>query len=261
MSVATVTATVDTANTPPRVRLDVADTGSPAFATVNVTRLDPDGVTRPVRTADGNPLPMSSGAGLVYDYEVPYGQAVTYSTLETPGNVTTPVTVPITQPWLIHPGVPSRSMQVTFRPGTLQDETLTVRQGVFWPMGRTTPIIVGDGARHRSQSQLVLTTQSSSELAAIRALLADASVLLLNLPPSVGADYQTRYIAVSDVKISRWTDTSINSYRDVTLPFVTVDRPAGGTQSQRTLADLLVYPTLAAVQNAYATFADVLAGP
>ena len=45
------------------------------------------------------------------------------------------------------------------------------------------------------------------------------------------------------------------------LPYVVVDRPAGGTQAERTLLDLLEYPTLADLAAAYDSLYDVLAGP
>src|SRR5438270_938447 len=118
MSVITVAATVDTVNVPARVQLNVTDTGSPAFVSTTITRLNPDGSTSPVRTSDGNPSPLSGGAALLYDYEAPYGQSVTYSSLETPANVSASVTVPASQVWLIHPGTPALSMPVRLGKGS-----------------------------------------------------------------------------------------------------------------------------------------------
>jgi hypothetical protein len=64
------------------------------------------------------------------------------------------------------------------------------------------------------------------------------------------------------VKISRRPGSAGTDYvRDVTVPFTVVARPAGGTQSQRTLADLLVYPTITALNAQYVNLAAVLAGP
>jgi hypothetical protein len=45
------------------------------------------------------------------------------------------------------------------------------------------------------------------------------------------------------------------------VPFTVVARPGGGTQSERTLSDLLVYPSITALNAQYATLADLLAGP
>lgn len=253
----TVTPTVDLVNSPPRVKLSVASTGE---TSTTITRLNPDGTTVPVRTNDGKPLPISAGAALAYDYEMPY-QAVTYSSLESPATVSASVTVGATGSWLVHPTVPARSMQVTFRPGTLQDETLTVKQSVLYPLGRVNPLVTTDGTRKGSQSQLVIVVSDLGQLAAIKALLADAGVLLLNSPPSLGIGYDYAYIAVGDVKISRLTDIVIDGYRDVTLPFVVVDRPAGGSAAQRALVDLTRFASIAAVNAAYSTLAAAQAGP
>ena len=265
MSVVTVTATLEASNVPPRVRLDVVDNGSPYYFATTVTRLNPDGTTSAVRTQDGNPLQLvtsgSNRTGLLYDYEAPFGYAVSYSTMETPGTVSASVTVPETNVWLIHPGIPSLSMPVTLAPGTLQQTVYPVHQGVFYPMGRTNPVVQTDGARKGGQSSLVVITQSLSEAASVRDLVADAGILLLNVPPDPGTGVDAQYIAVADVTISRGTDTGIDGLRIVSMPFVVVDRPAGGSQSQRTLADLFVYPNLAALMTAYPTFADLLAGP
>jgi hypothetical protein len=262
MSVVTVTATVEASNVPPRVRLDVADTGAPAFATVNITRLDPNGETVPVRTTDGNPLPMSAGAGIVYDYEMQYGASVTYSSQETPANVTTPVVVPETRIWLISPGVPAVSTPIVLRPGSLVEETFPVSQGVFWPMGRANAVVVNTGNRHGSQSSLTCLTTSTAEYLNIKELVADAGVLLLNIPAGLDYGFPASYIAVSDIKAQRFSDKLVGEQiRYVTLPFVTVDRPAGGSQSQRTLADLLAFPSLGSLMDKYADFASLLAGP
>jgi hypothetical protein len=128
-------------------------------------------------------------------------------------------------------------------------------------MGRSTPVVMGDGARHAAQSSLTVLTETLSELASLRALLANASVLLLNIPPQLGIGFDTCYITVQDVKIGRLTPEVIDENRSVSIPFYVVAAPAGGTQSQRTFADLLVYPSLAALQAAYTDFAAVLAGP
>jgi hypothetical protein len=261
MSVVTVTATVEASNVPPRVRLDVADTGSPVFTTVTITRLNPDGTTVPVRTPDGNPLVMSAGAGLVYDNEVPLGEAVTYSSLETPANVTTPVTVPASQVWLEHPGIPTLSVPVRLGRGTFTRRTRAARQGVFWPMGRETPVVFGDGSRKSIQTQLVLVALTSTEADALDALLQDGSPLLLNVPASLGYNFSTAYISLGDLEVAVATEMVTEDVLTYTMPITVVDRPAGGSQSQRTYTDLLVFPTYAALQDAYVDYAALLAGP
>jgi hypothetical protein len=298
----TVVPTVEADNVPPRVRLDVSGTSEIA---TTVMRLNPDGTRTPVRTPDGNALPLpgvvtvvdfgdatassdvvtfnsdgtasaaiadngdgtapeavTGGGGLLYDYEAPFGALVSYTTLESPDTVSAEVVVPADQVWLIHPGVPALSMPVSLRPGTLQDAAFAARQGVFYVMGRANPVVVTDGARKGAASQLVVTTQSLDELSSLLALLSDAGALFFNPPADMNVGFGPAYIAVGDVKLSRWTDVQIDANRDVTLPFTVVDRPAGGTQSERTWADVIAEcATWGDVMAKFPTWLDVLAGP
>jgi hypothetical protein len=66
---------------------------------------------------------------------------------------------------------------------------------------------------------------------------------------------------VGDITQAPVTEMVTETYMAHTLPFTVVGRPAGGSQSTRTFADLLVYPNLAALKNAYSDFAALLAGP
>jgi hypothetical protein len=45
------------------------------------------------------------------------------------------------------------------------------------------------------------------------------------------------------------------------LPLTVIDRPSGGSQSERTLLDLFEFPTLDSLMTVYASFNDLLAGP
>jgi hypothetical protein len=160
VSTVTVVATVETTTTPQRVRLDVTDVGTPNLFATTVTRLNPDGRVVPVRTLDGNPLTLTtSGAnriGLLYDYEMPYGSPVTYSTQETPTSTSAEVTVNSSRAWLIHPGVPSLSMPITVADWAAR--TRKVVRGVFQPMGRSTHVVVADGTRKASEYNLTVLT-------------------------------------------------------------------------------------------------------
>jgi hypothetical protein len=77
----------------------------------------------------------------------------------------------------------------------------------------------------------------------------------------MGLGFPPSYIAVGDVKLTRWSDTVIDANRDVTLPFTVVDRPIGGSQAQRTYADLLSFATYRDLNAAYASYTALLAGP
>jgi hypothetical protein len=250
MSTVTVVATVEASNVPPRVRLDVTDTGTPNLFATTVTRLNPDGSTSPVRTPDGNPLTLvTSGTdrvGTVYDYEADYGAPVSYSTAESPTVVSSPVTVDATSVWLVPPGVPSLAMPVELQMGSADEEVWDVRQGVFWPMGREFPVVQTDGIRKAPSSSITVAVDTLEQLAALRAVLRSATVLLLNVPASLGLGIDTNYIAVGPVRNRRISSVGTDTHRAVELPYQVVDRPVGGTQAARTLADLMVYPTLAA---------------
>jgi hypothetical protein len=270
MSTVTVVATVESSTgpqDPPRVRLNVTDTGtSPALFSATVTRLDPDGRVVPVRTSDGNPLVLSTSGsnrtGLVYDYEMPYGAPVTYSTMETPGSSSAAVTVDEPNIWLVHPGVPELSMPVELRAGSLAEEEWGVQQGVFFPMGREFPVVQTDGSRKAAQSSLTVAISSRTDLDRIRALVSDAGTLLLNVPDSLNLGIDTAYIAVGAIRNVRPSDIGSVALRDIVMPFQVVDRPAGGSQSERTYVDVLAqFSTYAAVRNSYANYTALLAGP
>jgi hypothetical protein len=254
----TVTPTVEAGNLPPRIRLNI--TAGTETSTV-VVRNNPDGTTTPVRTDTGVPLPISGGVGLLYDYEAPFGQPVSYSSLESPTTVSNQVTLDIAQPWLIHPGVPALSMPISLRPGSLVEETAPVKQGVFYPMGRTTPVVVTDGSRKSSQGPWSSPPDRWTSWTRSAHCSPDLGPLLLNIPDGMGAGFPPSYIAVGDVKLTRWTDTVIDANRDVTLPFTVVDRPIGGSQSSRTYADLLDFTTYAQLTADYASYTTLLAGP
>jgi hypothetical protein len=89
MPTAAVTRTVEPAagDVPPRMRLDVVDTDTPALYAMTVVRVNPDGTATPVRTSNGEPrLVLSTSGndrvGVLYDYEVPFGHPARYSTME-----------------------------------------------------------------------------------------------------------------------------------------------------------------------------------
>ena len=260
MATIALTATVQPANWPPRVKIDVTDTGTPAINSVTVTRVDPAGNTSVVRTPTGGPLQLvtsgSTRVGTVYDYEVPYGVPVTYSTSERPAVVTPQRTVPETRVWLVHPGVPDRSVPVIV--AGLSERVRTVTRGVHRPMDRKNPIVITDGRRHSAEQTITVRTVSDSGRAAMDALLDDATVLLLNIPATKQWGMDACYIAVGDVTESRLVPWGQQPMRHWLLPFVVVDAPAGGSQSQWTWADVMAtYSTWAQLIAANPTWADL----
>jgi hypothetical protein len=265
VSTVTVVPTVDAASTPPQVQLAVTDTGTPALFSVTVTRLNPDGSVGTVRTPDGNPLTLvTSGAnrvGTVYDYEAPYGAPVSYSTQESPATISAEVTVPASSAWLTHPSVPALSMPIELQADSFAEEVWDVVQGVYWPMGRKAPVVQSDGQRKAVASSLTVSISTLADLASLRALLQDTSVLLLNVPATLGLGIDTAYISVGAVRNKRLTNIGSDPYRVVTLPIQVVDAPVGGTTAARTYSDLLDFSTYAALNAAYPSYAALLAGP
>lgn len=263
MSTVTVVPTVDTSSTPPRVQLAVTDSGTPALFAATVTRLDPDGVRRVVRTTDGNPLVLttsgSNRVGTVYDYEPPYGTPLTYSTLESPGTVSSPVTVAETRIWLTNPGVPALSMPISL--ASIGTRTRKAQQAVFYPMGRKNPVVLTDGARRSAEGVLEVRTDTLDELSDLLGLLGDAGVLLLNVPATLNWGIDTCYIAIGDVDEERLIDYAGEPKRYVSLPYTVVDAPVGGSQADRTFDDLLSFASFSVMQANYPTFAALLAGP
>jgi hypothetical protein len=257
----TVTATVEPstgADDPPRVRLNVA--ASAGETSTTVTRLNPDGSTVAVRTFDGLPQVITSGVAILYDYEMPYGVPLTYSTVENTASTST-VTVAESSIWLVHPGVPGLSMPVELRAGSLDEESYGITQGVFAPMGRANPIVVTAGSRQGAQSSLTVAVESATQLWALKQLVSDAGTLLLNIPTALGLLFDPCYIAVGEVRISRLSSIGSEVQRNAVLPFVVVDRPVGGSQAERTYVDLLDFPTYTALAAAYPTYTALMAGP
>jgi hypothetical protein len=246
----TLTRTYQPATTPPSVRIDIHQTDTPAVSSVTVNRIDPDGVTRPVRTTDGNPVPISATNGSITDYETPYGQTVTY-TLSS-GTVT-PVTALLDSalPWLTHVGIPSRSVTLSLRKGSNDSEDWKIEQGVFSPLNRTRPLIITGGARQAPASSLIVQITTPAAKSALQQLLADGSPLLLNVSPTLGLGIDTAYVAVGNVRQARPSDIGTDPWRDFVLEYQVVDRPAGGARAPVTWAD---------VAAKYATWSSIPAG-
>ena len=263
MAAPTVVATAEPDNVPPRVKIVVTDTGTPAVSSVTVVRRDPDGSTVPVRTLDGNPLILSTvgsnRVGTIYDPEPPLGITVTYSTLENPASSST-AEVDSDLVWLVHPGVPSRSLTIDCRPASFQSTGRSVNRGVFRPLGRKSAVVVTDGRRKSAETQLVFRTETLSQLDAVVNLVDDAQTLMLNVPPSYGWGITKAYIAVGDIDEDRPSDIGSYALRDWTFPYTVVDRPAGGSQAQWNYAGLLTsYASYAEAKAAFSSYAAVQA--
>lgn len=220
-----VTARTDTASVPPSVVITLTETTT-ASSSVTLTRYVNGKVNGTVRTTDGGPVQVA-GTVTVVDTEAPFGVQLSYQA-GVGGTLSEPVLLDVDRPWLVHPSFPSLSVPVAFRPGTLQQEVRTANVGVFQPMGRLRPLTVTDGTRKAPTSSATLVTETQVELDALLGLLADSSVLLLNIPESMGTHFPASYIQIGDLQVSRWTDVGIDDNRDLAVPFWVVDAPVSG---------------------------------
>jgi hypothetical protein len=229
---------------------------------VTPTRTDQNGLVTPLRTSNGAPLTLvtsgSNRVGTVYDYEMPYGLPVTYSTTLQPTNKSASVTVNDTRVWLINPGVPDRSMPITLWRGTNEEEAADVLAGIFKPLGRRDAVVISDGKRKAPSSELIVGTDTEAEAQQLEDLLSDASTVLLNVPPSLGLGMDTQYIFISTLRRRRLSDVGTAPQRVWTLPYQVVTLPVGGSQSQWTWADVLATsPTWQDLLTNYGTWANV----
>lgn len=251
----TLVATPEPLNDPPRVLLTLTWT---AATTATVARQDPDGQTRVVRTAD--PATLSGGIWVGYDYESWFGESTVYTATVGATTITSSaVSLDVDTSWLRHPGIPSLS-----QPVELAGDGSPVRaatRAVLQPQGRQYPVVVSDGRRKAPASTLKLRTYELADKAALLALFDDVSVLLLDVPPALAWGITHQYMSFGDLTEDRLVvPRPDNPWREWSAPYNIVDRPPGGIQSQRTYADLLVYPTYLALDAAYATYADMLSG-
>jgi hypothetical protein len=246
----TVTATAEPTATPPRVRLDLTTNKT----SLTVYRVALDGTKTPVRTYDGGPLPVSGSTALLYDPEAFFGQPYTYTTDDTATTASASVTVNSDVPWLVHPGVPTRSMPVEI--ADMSDRQAPANQSVRYPLNRRFPIVANDGQRKADSYTLTLRTTGQVELEALQELLDDLSVLLLNVPADpTWVDLSSEYVAVGDLARANPGRYVQFDKRLWSLPCSVTDRPAGGSQAFNTYAkSTALYATYSARLAAHATY-------
>lgn len=253
----TFVATPQEGNNPPRTLLELEYTGQTEAV---ITREDPDGRVRPVRLAE--PATLVGGIWAGFDYEQWFGEPATYTAITDAGSLTAgPVTVHSARAWLRHPGVPALSCVVDFQgEGTPRRP---VAQAVLEPLGRRDPIVLTDGRRKAKRGEFTLRTKTDEEAANLLALVDDAAVLLLDLPAT--AQYGMvphQYVALGDLEENRLRpDYYKHPWRIWTVPYIVVDRPAGGLQAERTYGDVMAgHLTYTEVRTSYANYTDLLTG-
>lgn len=254
----TFTATPEPGNSPPRTLLQLTYTGQ---TSATITRLDPDGRSRPIRLAEPAALD-GAGTWIGYDYEQWFGQASTYTAVTAGGSISTsPVNLDVAVVWLRHPGVPSLSQQVDFQGEG--EPVRPVNQAILEPLNRAFPIVVTDGRRRAKRGTITLRTSTAAQAAGLLDLVDDTAVLLLDIPPAKNFNMDPhQYLSLGDLTENRQRpDYYLWPRKIFTAPYVVVDRPAGGLQSERTYDTVLAaFASYNDVRTRYATYNDVLTG-
>lgn len=230
----------------PRVQVDVEWTTAPVPASVRVYRVESQ-VRTGVRQAD--PLLLSAGVGVAFDYEAPTGVDVTYVAVLEDGTAS-PESAPCTpvddgSAWLVHAGLPELSVRLLVSEWPTWSRT--VPQGRFEVLGRAAPVVTS-GRRQAGQGTLTALTLSAADGDRLRLLLADGTPLLLRGSAVDGAG--SRWVAVGDTT----EKPHARNVRDLitwTLPLQVVDAPSGAALAAITYSTTSAY---------FATYGDTLIG-
>lgn len=193
------------------------------LTSISITRNDPDGISRPVRSATNA---QTGGAGTLafFDYECPLDQAVTYTLTPNTGSPVTSSAVTIVTDGMTYwlKNIASASLSQKVQLASMGDVTRPARiLGVYDVLGRTHPVIVQD-VRGGRRGTFTLNTSSASETSGLRALLDPGFVLFLQCPASVA--FPDMYFVAGDVDESYLR--AMGPERLWTIPFTEVDTPS-----------------------------------
>lgn len=213
----------------PRVKLTLGATSGDATTDAFQVQRESDDGWIDVRTlADG--IENDSGA-VVYDFEAPYGEALSYRARAVHEYSETTVysdwveVAGLLEPtsWSIHhPTDPTLSINVELRSFPSQDRA--ARVSLKQPMGRTKPVPIYD-TRGSETGTIVVRCPDDETRDAVKAL-ASANVPLLFTPPP-GHHEPQRWLALQDETVSRLVDHSWIDERDASYSWTEVGRPSG----------------------------------
>lgn len=245
---ATLTATPEPAYG--RVLLELS--GFATATAVDVTRTGPSGMV--VTVARGKDFLLTSGAGVLYDYETPLDLPYHYDAVQsqpvggTEGASSEDVVLVTGDlSWLKDPGYPSYNMAIPVVTNIPQ-LTRPSRAGVFNILDRRNPVVV-TAIRQGAVGTLECHTLNDAQRRSMVDILARGTVLLLQTPSAYG--FGSQYVVVDDVVEAR-VGLAMEPARRWTLPFRVVDRPTDYDKAVlgRTWRD---------VKTAYATWGDLKA--
>lgn len=259
----TITPTVELSHNPPRVLLTIDTTGY-VGDTLAIYRVEGSESTI-VRDSETTP-DIADVTWIGYDYEAPYGTAVTYQVVvfasgaSVASATSSTTTVNETSAWLVHPGDPSLSVELLgLRQIGARKRQIT--QSVQRVLGRADPVVTAD-ARSGVESSLSIGTSTLAQSSALADLIADGTPLLLNIPASLlwGVTYE--WVALGDAEEARVVpQVGARPHRLHTIPYFVVSRPEGDLAPQRTWADVISESSSwTDVLTTRATWANVFTG-
>lgn len=210
-------------------------------------------------------LLTTAGAGVtIADYEALQGVSVVYLLTDTNGTqlASAAGTMPLWGTWLKSPGRPFQNVKVPL--AAVGDVTYAGRSEVLQVEGSPYPVELHD-LRQSAAGQVSIVTLTAAAATAVRQLISEGGVLLLDCTPAWGIPFQ--YVTVGDVKERRaYGDGSDGLHlaaRVFDLPVTSVRPPVGRSEvsvgaSYSQLPTL--YPTYAAMAATVATYDDLVTG-
>jgi len=169
-----------------------------------------------------------------------------------------PVTLDVTDVWLVYPGVPTMSVPVSpWNVESLESRTRSARSATLQPLGRTFPIVVSD-VRSAPETGITIATETLDQRNALNNALGRGVPLLLNVPPSLGWGVTYEWMAVGDVT-EAYFNRGLSPVRTFTLPYRVVTRPVGAQISEWTYTGVLgAYGAYRSLLTAHATYTHLV---
>jgi len=222
---------------------------TPAVTFVKTVRIAADGTETTVRPntssdSSGDYMELSGGVAILYDTEAPFDVSLTYRTEALSGSTATATSSEVILQaggtiWLRDPLYPAGNRKITLGTNAPLPECIP-GEGIFFRSmddegfaSQTVNTTINNGpdpipqvyVRGARTSGLNLICRTFADRDLMRALLANGTVLLLDLPPKYG--YDRRYISIGDVPISRSSRNFARQWSLMSLPYVIVGMPFG----------------------------------
>ena len=192
---------------------------------ITITRNDPDGVSRVVRSAGGLVTGGATIAALT-DYEAPLRDIVTYTVTPDFGYAVTSDPVVLETGWDEHwlKNAVQAAQNIRITVAEMSDVKRPARAlATYSVLGRTNQVVISD-IRGGRQGSMTLRTETANEAATLRGLLSTGQPLLFQAPAEM--DFADLHFSPGDYSEERLTYGN-SPYRHFTISWVEVDPPAG----------------------------------